>query len=104
MQGAAAEVTGVVVPVGVVVVVNVHDQITDTSVAPVTIAVNVTDWFTTSVPPCGATETTTTFPLLPPPHPAIVMDARAAAHKRTLLIFAFLIPTVSPKSSGVFFR
>ena len=42
VQGAAAEVTGVVVPVGVVVVVNVHDQTTETSVAPVTKAVSVT--------------------------------------------------------------
>ena len=42
VQGAAAEVTGVVEPVGVVVVVNVHDQVTDTSVAPVTMEVKVT--------------------------------------------------------------
>ena len=42
VQGAAGEVTGVVVPVGVVVVVNVQDQVTETSVAPVTSAVSVT--------------------------------------------------------------
>ena len=43
VQGAAAEVTGVVVPVGVVVVVNVQVHVTETSVAPVTNAVSVTD-------------------------------------------------------------
>jgi hypothetical protein len=38
VQGAAAEVVGVVEPAGVVVVVKVQVQVTDVSVAPVTVA------------------------------------------------------------------
>jgi hypothetical protein len=43
VQGAAAETTGVVVPAGVVLVVKVQVQVTDVSVAPVTLARNVCD-------------------------------------------------------------
>jgi hypothetical protein len=41
VQGAAADTTGVVVPVGVVLVVKVHVHVTETSVAPVTNALSV---------------------------------------------------------------
>jgi len=43
VQGAAAEVTGVVVPDGVVAVVKVQVQTTEVSVAPVTVASKVMD-------------------------------------------------------------
>lgn len=43
VQGAAAETTGVVVPAGVVLVVKVHVQVTVVSVAPVTMALMVSD-------------------------------------------------------------
>ena len=41
VQGAAADTTAVVVPVGVVLVVKVQVQVTEVSVAPVTVARNV---------------------------------------------------------------
>ena len=43
VQGAAADVTGVVVPVGVVLVVKVQVHTTEVSVAPVTVASRVSD-------------------------------------------------------------
>ena len=43
VQGAAADTTGVVVPVGVVLVVKVQVQTTEVSVAPVTVARRVSD-------------------------------------------------------------
>jgi hypothetical protein len=98
VHGAAADVTGVVVPAGVVVVVKVHDQVTVTSVAPVTVAVRVTAWLTTNVPLAGVTVTTITFPLAPPPQPTSDTHAIAATRVNTLKKLANLIPTVSPKT------
>ena len=98
MQGAAAEVTGVVVPVGVVVVVKVQVQVTDVSVAPVTLAKKLTDWLTTRVSESGLTDTTTTFAVPLPPHPASHTDTAAKARAAILEILANLIPTVSPKN------
>ena len=93
----AAETTGVVVPAGVVEVVNVQDHVTDVSVAPVTIAVRVTAWFTTSVPPEGLTDTTITLPLDElPPQPLSNTQAAAIVRLRNFRIFAALILTVSP--------
>ena len=43
VHGAAAETTGVVEPVAVVLVVKVQVQVTEVSVAPVTMAVKVCD-------------------------------------------------------------
>ena len=43
VQGAAADTTGVVVPAGVVLVVKVQVQVTEVSVAPVTVARRVSD-------------------------------------------------------------
>jgi hypothetical protein len=43
VQGAAAETVGVVAPAAVVLVVKVQVQVTEVSVAPVTVARNVCD-------------------------------------------------------------
>jgi hypothetical protein len=43
VQGAAAETVGVVEPAAVVLVVKVQDQVTDVSVAPVTLAKKLVD-------------------------------------------------------------
>ena len=104
MQGAAAEVTGVVVPAGVVVVVKVQVQVTDVSVAPVTLAKKLTDWLTTRVSESGLTDTTTTFAVPLPPHPASHTDTAAKARAAILEILANLIPTVSPKNFSLFRR
>ena len=96
MQGAGVEV--VVVPFVVVVVVNVQDQVTDVSVAPLTVAVSVAAWFTTSVPPDGDTITVTTLPGVLPPQPESATHAAAAARTIKLLIFRNLIPTVVPQN------
>ncbi len=99
VQGAGAETVGVVAPAAVVLVVKVHDQVTEVSVAPVTKAAKVADWFTTNVPPEGLTVTATTFPFAPlPPHPVSNIQAVATASPATFIRFATLIPTVSPKT------
>jgi hypothetical protein len=76
--------------------VNVHDHVTEVSVAPVTEAVNVTAWFTTSTPPLGDTVTTTTLPAELPPHPLTSTHTADIASHQNSKCFAALILTVSP--------
>ena len=93
----------VVVPLVVVEVVNVQDQVTEVSVAPVTMAVSVAAWLTTSVPPDGVTLTATTFPGVPPPHPASETQPATAARTIKLKKFRHLIPTVFPQNHRQYF-
>ena len=102
MQGAAAEVTGVVEPAGVVVVVKVQVQVTEVSVAPVTVARKVIDGLTTRVAVPGLTETTTTFAAVLLLHPASHRHTEAKPSPASFKIFANLIPTVPPKNFSLF--
>ena len=78
------------------VVVKLQSNVEDTSVAPVTIAVSVTDCVTVSVPPAGLTVTTTWLALLPPPHALTHRQAAAATNGMLFAMFRRFITTVSP--------
>jgi hypothetical protein len=78
------------------VVVKLQSNVEDTSVAPVTIAVNVTDCVTTSVLPAGLTWTTTWLALLPPPQALTHRQAAAAANRMLFEMFRHFITTFSP--------
>jgi len=86
----------VVVP-DVVVVVNEHPQVTLTLVAPLTVAVKVTDWLTMRMSVAGVTATVTVFPVLPPPHPDRASGPKARTNNpMSFVTFPSFVTTFPP--------
>src|SRR6266850_1003252 len=96
VHAAGVEALGVgsaVVALGVVV--KLQSNVEDTSVAPVTTAVRVTDCVTTSVPPAGLT-VTTTWLALDLLHALHHRQAATATNRMLSEMFRHFITTVSP--------
>jgi len=81
-----------------VTVVNEQSQVTLRLVAPLTVAVNVTDWLTINTSEAGVTKTVTVFaPLLLPPQPGSARTPKARAISPKLFqLFQIFVTTFPP--------